>query len=100
MGKIQENSRTDSNKEKEQNVQKNKVGSAVEAKQTDVLDESESEDVFQVSILRSRRKKRKTIFQKPQGKPNYTSTPIPNQIKKKTLLDTDEMYRTLLEVEE
>jgi len=104
--KIQENSRTDSNKEKEQNVQnvqnvqKNKVGSAVEAKQTDVLDESESDDVFQVSILRSRRKKRKTIFQKPQGKPNYTSTPIPNQRKKKTLLDTDEMYRTLLEVEE
>jgi len=98
--KVEEKSGRDANQEKGPSFRNIEV-----ANQKELLNESDSDDEFQVSVLRSREKaKRKTIFQQPkstyastptifqQPKPTYTSTPIPNYHKKagRTLLDDDE----------
>jgi len=93
--KVEEKSKADANQEKMPSFPKNEVENGEE-----ILNGSDSDDVFQVSILRSRRRtKKKIIFQPP--KPAFTSTPIPNyrQMSVRKLLDDDEMYQILSETD-
>lgn len=91
---LEEKSEADANLEKVPSLPVRKAESAKE-----VLDETDSDDMFQVSIsLRSRRKvKRRLMFQQLQ--PIYTSTPIQHHPIRsvRKLLDDNEMSQILSE---
>jgi len=74
--KIEQRLETNLNHEKERHVGNKDVTNNEKVKQKELL--YESEDVFRVNVLRSRRKAyRKTIFQHPE--PVFTSTPMPKE---------------------